>query len=282
MVALLIAGACFGVFYIPITSISALMSYGAQPYDYFYHYRADQDMPDEEAVNALAGEYGLSLKDWGEFDYITLGFGNLADIMEDDGIHWHTEYAPISGEEMAISEETWNRLTGEEVNVLPGTYLCITNTEETSLYINKNARHITNMVTRRQLSTEYAGMLHYDLLSGGGRECRVLDQADYERLAEGLSDDWKGKIVHFNIDGQDSYPFANALFRRLIASAGEDCFTTQNYSRVTAIMAEEQGIQDWQEEETERALMYVNPDEADSIAFRLNWKYKPSAMSSTI
>ena len=275
VVTLLIAGACFGIFYIPVNSVSALMSYDAQPFDYFYHCRADQAMPEKEDINALAGEYGLSLKDWGEYDYITLGFGGYRDVMEEDGEHWHTEYAPICGEEMAISEEAWNRLTGEEIDVLPGTYLCITDREETSRYVNTSARHITNMVTRIQLPTECAGLLHYDLL-GGDRQCRVLDQGDYEQLSAGLTDDWKGTFTAFNVDGEDSYPFANAFFRRLIASNGEDCFTSKEYSRVTSILAKEEGIDDWQEWESERSLMYVNPNEADSMAFRLNWKYKPS------
>lgn len=275
VVTLLIAGACFGIFYIPVTSVGAMMGYDAQPFDYFYHCRADQAMPEKEDINALAGEYGLSLKDWGEYDYITLGFGGYRDVMEEDGEHWHTEYAPISGEEIAISEEAWNRLTGEEIDVLPGTYLCITNREETSLYVNTSARHLTNMVTRTQLSTQCAGLLHYDLL-GGDRQCRVLDQGDYEKLSEGLTDDWKGTLTAFNVEGTDSYPFANALFRRLIASNGEDCFTSKEYCRVTSILAKEEGKEDWQERESERSLMYVDPKEADSIVFRQNWKYKPS------
>lgn len=272
VVALLVAGACFGIFYIPITSISPMMAYAAQPYDYFYHYRADQTMPGEDAVRALAGEYGLSLKDWGEFEYISLGFGKMADVMEEDDKHWTVQYLPIVSEERAISENTWNALTGENTDVLPGTYLYITNTEETSFSVSTSSKHATNMVTRRQLATEYAGLLHYDLLTDA-RGCRVLDQTDYEQLSEGLTDDWKGRYVHFNVDGKDSYPFANALFHLIVSSFEEDCFINTFYSRVTSIMAKENNTKDWQEEEPE--LMRVNPDETDSIAFRQGWEYQP-------
>ena len=272
VVALLIAGSCFGIFYIPMTAIGAMMTYAAQPYDYFYHYRADQTMPDKAAVEELAGEYGLSLKDWAEFEYISLAFGGMTDVMQEDGKHWSTEYDPILSEDRVISEETWNRLTNDTTDVLPGTYLCITNTEETSLSVSSSARHITNMVTRKQIATEYAGLLHYDLLTDS-RGYRVLDQTDYEQLSEGLTDDWKGMFVHFNIDGKDSYPFAEALFRLIVSSSGEDCFITAYYNRVTSIMAEEKGIPDWQESEPD--MMRLDPAKTDSIAFRLTWEYQP-------
>lgn len=272
VVALLIAGSCFGIFYIPMTAIGAMMTYAAQPYDYFYHYRADQTMPDKAAVEELAEEYGLSLKDWDEFEYISLAFGGMADVMHEDGKHWSTEYDPILSEDRVISEETWNRLTNDTIDVLPGTYLCITNTEETSLSVSSSARHVTNMVTRKQIATEYAGLLHYDLLTDS-RGYRVLDQTDYEQLSEGLTDDWKGTFVHFNIDGKDSYPFAEALFRLIVSSSGEDCFITAYYNRVTTIMAEEKGIPDWQESEPD--MMRLDPAKTDSIAFRLTWEYQP-------
>lgn len=272
VVALLIAGSCFGIFYIPMTAIGAMMTYAAQPYDYFYHYRADQTMPDKAAVEELAEEYGLSLKDWAEFEYISLAFGGMADVMQEDGKHWSTEYDPILSEDRVISEETWNRLTNDTTDVLPGTYLCITNTEETNLSVSSSARHITNMVTRKQIATEYAGLLHYDLLTDS-RGYRVLDQTDYEQLSEGLTDDWKGMFVHFNIDGKDSYPFAEALFRLIVSSSGEDCFITAYYNRVTSIMAEEKGIPDWQESEPD--MMRLDPAKTDSIAFRLTWEYQP-------
>lgn len=272
VVALLIAGSCFGIFYIPMTAIGAMMTYAAQPYDYFYHYRADQTMPDKAAVEELAEEYGLSLKDWDEFEYISLAFGGMADVMQEDGKHWSTEYDPILSEDRVISEETWNRLTNDTIDVLPGTYLCITNTEETSLSVSSSARHVTNMVTRKQIATEYAGLLHYDLLTDS-RGYRVLDQTDYEQLSEGLTDDWKGTFVHFNIDGKDSYPFAEALFRLIVSSSGEDCFITAYYNRVTTIMAEEKGIPDWQESEPD--MMRLDPAKTDSIAFRLTWEYQP-------
>ena len=271
VVTLLIASACFGIFYIPIMSIGTIMGYHAQPYDYFYHYRADQTLPDRESIETLAAEYGLSLKDWGEFDYITLAFGALSSIMEEDGKHWHDEYVPICTEKRVISEDTWNTLTGENIDVLPGTYLCITNQEETALSIISSAKHITNMVTRTQISTQYAGLLHYDLMTDMRGYC-VVDNTDYALLSEGLTDDWKGRIVSFNVDGKDNYSFADALFHHMVSCFDENCFTSVYHNRITTIMAEEQGIADWQASEP---IMRTDPAEADSLTFRQNWEYIP-------
>lgn len=271
IVALLIAGACFGIFYIPIVAVSGLLGYENQPYDYFFHYRADQDIPGEEEIRALADEYGLSLKDYAGCEYITLGIGSRSNVEEEDGRHFHVEYVPISGEAKILSEDAYHILTGELVDVLPGTYMNITNNEETSLFVNESAEHLTNMVTGQQLETKFSGYLHYDLLTDN-IGYYVLDNADYEKIAEGLTDEWRGKIVGFNVDGKDSYEFANDFFHRFVASFDESCAVSY-YDRVQKIMADEKGEIYWMDEMGEGKL---DLRDADTSEFRLMWAYCPS------
>lgn len=130
VVTLLIAGGCFAVFYLPTNGISAVLRYASLPYDYFYKYQADQDVPDRTKIEALGREYGLSLKDWNECDYVTVGMGGMTEIYEEDGMRYHVEYVPMLQEAMVLSEDAYRMITGQEVDVKPGTYRCVNDQEE--------------------------------------------------------------------------------------------------------------------------------------------------------
>lgn len=277
VVTLLIAGSCFGIFYIPVTAVHSMMEYAAQPCGYFYCYRADQSLPGEESVRALAQKHGLQLKDWDEYEYITLGYGGISSVMEDDGRHFHDEYMPVLNECRTLSEDTWRAMTGENTNLRPAAYLCVTNKEKTSLAIMTHAQHITNMVSRDQISTAYAGLAFSDFPSLTKEPgCCILNQKDYDRLAEGLTDDWKGKIVRFNVDGKDSYAFANEFYHILVDSMNDDCMVSRFYDRINKIVTNEKGEEWWGDDASGAAsILYVDPNQADSIAFRSGWMYHP-------
>ncbi len=271
IITLLIAGACFAIFYVPTAASSALLSYIRQPFDYFFHYPIDQNVDDEKEIRAFAGRYGLRIKDWAKAEYITLGIGGRTQIMEDER-HFHIEYLPIAEEAKILSEESYAKITGETVEVSPGTYMCITNADETNIWTNESAEHLTNMTTRIQLTTKFAGYLHYDLMADE-IAYYVVDNADYEKLAEGLSDEWRGEIVGFNIDGKDSYEFSNDFFHHFVDSFDESCAYLSYYDRVAKIVANENGEEYFMDAYGEGRLSY---EDVDSSAFRLSWKYRPS------
>ncbi len=270
VVTVLIAGGCFAIFYLPGNGIPAIVRYARQPYDYFYNYRADQDIPGREEIEALGEEYELTFKDWEECDYIVLGMGG--DGMIEEGRRYHVEYIPLLGEEKILSEDAYCALTGQEIDVKPGTYMNLTNEEETSLYTNKTAKEFTNMVTREQLFTEFAGYAHYDLLTGEVG-CSVLDNDDYARISESLTDEWRGRMVRFNVDGEDSYSFANAFYRLFVSSFDESCEYASFYDRVQKIRENEAGQVYWGDTDSMSKVSY---EQSDSFVFRQWWAYQPS------
>lgn len=271
VITLLIAGACFGIFYLPASAVSALVRYANQAYDYFYHYRADQNVPDREAVEALGNKYQLTLKDWGECEYITLGMGERTIVEEEGSSHYDIEYVPMAGEEKVLSEDAYRMLTGQEADVEPGTYMNIIDMDETSLYVNNSAREFTNMVTRKQLDTEFAGYLYHDLLCDQ-IGCSVLSNEDYALISEGLTDDWKGRFVQFNIDGKDDYQFANAFYNLFVYSFDKSCELPNYYDRVQKIRDNEAGEVYWGDTEDMSAVSY---EHKDSFQFRVFWAYQP-------
>lgn len=271
VVTLLIAGGCFAIFYLPTNAVSALVRYASQPYDYFYQYQADQNVPDREEVETLGKGYGLSFKDWKECGCVTLGIGGTSEIYEEDGLRYHVEYVPMLEEARVLSEDAYRTLTGQAVDVKPGTYMSLTNREETSLYANNSAREITNMVTRKQLATEFAGFLHYDLLAKV-IPCCVLDNEDYAAISEGLTDEWRGRFAAFNVDGEDSYPFANAFYHLFVSSFDESCARPSYYDRVQKIRKNEAGKEYWGDTDDMTTISY---ELSDSFVFRQFWVYQP-------
>lgn len=271
VVTLLIAGGCFAIFYLPTNCVSAMVRYASQPYDYFYKYQADQDVPDRETVEALGREYGLTFKEWNECDYVTLGIGGNTSVFEEDGLHYHTEYVPMVGEAKILSEDAYQTLTGQQADVKPGTYMNLTNQEESFFYTNESAKELTNMTTRKQLATEFAGFLHYDLLTED-IPCCVLDNGDYAAISEGLTDDWRGRFVGFNVDGKDSYPFADAFYHLFVSAFDESCERPRYYDRVQKIRENEAGIEYWGDTDDFTVISY---ELSDAFAFRQNWVYQP-------
>lgn len=272
VVTLLIAGGAFAIFYLPTVGLTSVFLYKSYPYDYFYQYPADQKVPGEETVRELAGKYGLSLKDWSGCEYISLGVDGNVEVA-DEGKRFHIEYHPIQSEARILSEDAYFALTGQKTDVSPGTYLYVTDAQESSVWTDERASNLTNMVTRECLSTEFAGYLHYDLLASA-TGYYVLDNKDYEKMAEGLTDEWRGHIVQFNADGRDSYQFADAFYDLFVSSFDESCEHTYFYDKVKQIVAEERGEtytigEEWQ----------ISYDDTDNINFKHFWAYSPSFRS---
>lgn len=272
VITLLIAGGCFAMFYLPASGTSAILSYRNYPYDYFYQYRADQKVPEEDEIKELAEKYGLTTKDWAGCDYISLAIGGYANV-EEEGNRYHVEYLPVCEEAKILSEDAYSALTGESVDVEPGTYFCVTNQEESNPYANKSAQDLTNMVTKKGISTNFAGYLHYDLLAET-IGYYVIDKEDYHILEEGLTDQWRGRIMQFNVEGEDSYFFAKEFYGRFLASFDESCEYSDFYDRVAKITAEEAGGTYWMDTELGKEFM-LSYDEADSMNFQMRWRYQP-------
>ena len=143
--------------------------------------------------------------------------------------------------------------------------------DETSLYSNNSARELTNIVTRKQLDVEFAGFLHYDLLTDS-QGCSVIKNEDYAMISEGLTDNWMGRMVRFNVDGKDSYRFADELYDLYVDCFDESCEYPIFYDRVQKIRENEAGEVYWEDTDSMTKISY---EQSDSFAFRTWWTYQP-------
>ncbi len=266
----LIAGACFGIFYVPMLSAGSIKDISTRPYDYLYHYRADQNVPGKAEVETMASGYGLSLKDWHDASYITLGMDGMHMIEEGSRIRY--EYRELLHEGKFFSETGFRELTGVSITVEPGTYLAVSDDEERMGYmLAVSSTLLTNMDTRDTLDIGFAGYAHFGMLTDENG-FYVLNDADFAEIAEGISGEWSGRAALFNADGEDDYQFAKELFYELIQSSDESCELPSYYNRVYKIAENEAGRTYWGDT---MAISEIHYDDPDSSEFRRFWTYMP-------
>lgn len=267
----LIAGGCFGIFYIPMLSTASILETSSRDYDYFFFSRADQNVPEQQEIEKIAAEYGLDLEGWQKHDYITLAMDGQKYVEE--GRNFHYEYTPLLSEAKVISEDTYNEISGQNADVLPGTCCGTISTSETdSFWINSGVTQFTNMCTMESFPAEFSGYLSYDLLSGNNYSYYVVDNDDFSRLSRGLSDDWKGQILLFNVDGEDDYDFASELYLTFVRSFDDDCEKINAYDRVVKYTDEQNGDVYWGDTDEMTKISFDRPDSTD---FRMYWAYMP-------
>ena len=274
---LLIGGAYFASFYAPMLSTSAENTYATRPVDYEYHWRADQSLPQRDEVQALADEANVEITSWAQQEAAVLGTDGMRQIETETGFGatYTTEYAEILDGATFFSESAYNALTGQHVDLQPGTCANVLDDEGGSGYLSGgDATHLTNMATGAEMDVTPAEPLWYTMLLG----CYVLDDADYAVLSEGLTDIYREEYVFFNVaDVENSYAFASALFNEIVDRSGPAVEVGDYYDDVAAELAARAGepYEFSPEAAAARGLEAIDYNDRDSSGFRGYWKYMP-------
>ena len=176
---------------------------------------------------------------------------------------------------VGASFASWNALTGQAVDLAPGTCANVLDDEGGSDYLSGgDVTLVTNMVTGASLSVTPAEPLCFTMLLG----CYVLDDADYEILTAGLTDLWRETWVFFNVvDAEASYPFADALFNEIVDRSGDDVLQMDAYDLVSAALAEEAGeVYDYDRAHiAAHGFPVIEREDRDTSEFRNYWLYMP-------
>lgn len=267
----LIAGACFAIFYIPMLGTGQLVSISGWEFDYMYDYRLDQAIPSQTEIEEMAADHDLKLKDWKEIPYITLAQDGETQV-EEENESFHYEYKRLLAETKYVSESAFNQLTGQTLDVLPGTFRLITDEgDNAAMYAKRSDGILTNMDTRQTLSVTYDGLAYFSMLTGIV-PYYVLDDNDYALIAQGLSSEWMGNAHFFNADGEDVYAFADEFFHTFVKSFGPECEYIAYYDRVSKIAANERGEVYWGDTDDMTKISLSQPDSSD---FRIYWAFMP-------
>lgn len=276
---LLIAGAYFAAFYSPMLSSSSAYSFSSRPVDFEYHMRSDQEQIGRQEVETLAQEYGVEITSWVQVEAASLGGDGTVSIERNNGVlgvTYTTEYRKIASGGTFFSESAWNTLTGQRVDLAPGTCANVLDDEGGGDYLSGgDVTIVTNMVTGESLNVVPAQPLRFTMLLG----CYVLDDGDYAAITRGLTDDWKQTYVCFNVaDVQASYPFADALFHEIVSRSGPEAEVFDAWDPVSRqLQIAEKGSYNYDDPEYLKAngLTVIDYDQCDTSDFRNYWLYMP-------
>lgn len=271
----LLAGAYFGMFYIPMLGTGAMLGYAQRPVDYAYHFRNDQDIPQEREVRQMAGEEGVSIIDWVQQPMARLAIDGTRSVEEEGalGTTWRAEYCEILQSDLFLSETAWNRLTGDSLDLPQGAIGSVFDSEGNGQgRMGDSISRVTNPLTGKVLSvTPWRERLKSDMLF----RCRVLDDADYASMTEGLPDTWTETMVFFNVeDCEDTYPFAKRLFYEIVDRSGPEVALLDAYDAVRH-MQEGDDYAYTPENSPAHGLDTIDYAQRDSSSFRLYWMYMP-------
>ncbi len=274
VISVLIAGGVFALFYIPALGSSVFLTAENLEYDYSGAWRIDQQMLTEEEIRKKAETYGILLKDWKEEEYVSLGMGSRVETERNGKLY--LEYREFASEGRFISETAFASITGNSVQVEPGTYCAAADQEEGStLYLVQSADKLTNMTTMEQMKVSFAGYVYCNTLSDRDTKAvYVLDDQDYKGITQGAEEEWRGKMFFFNVEGEDSYAFAKDFFYSCVDCFGPECEIPYYYDRVKKYDAERKGEIYWGDTEAMTPVSYDRPDSTD---FRTYWAYMPKS-----
>ena len=275
VITVLLAGAYFASFYTPMLSAGNTLQVERRPYDYAYHYRADQELPGQGEVEQLAEEYGVTITGWKQQPMAVLAVDGEEHVEKEGpmGATWEAVYREQLHGDTFLSESAYRTLTGQDIQLEPGTVVGVFDDEGSSNGMMGNEISlVTNMVTGAQLEvTPVEPVLCYDLLFG----CRVLDDGDYANITQGLTPQWQEQQVFFNVEDVDgTYDFAKALFNAIVDRSGPEVEVGDYYDLVEKAQAEAAGepyAYDPQFVE-EHGMEPIRYDQRDSSAFRVHWK----------
>ena len=267
----LIAGGCFGIFYLPMLGTGTSMTIEQREYDYSWFWPSDQALPSEEEIQTLAKEHEVQIADWKECPYLSLAVDSNMMIDNDDGsFSW--KYYEIASEGHFLSESDFNKISGQNLSVEPGEYYAVTNKEETSYRIVDNSTRFTNMTTREVLPVSFKGFVHFEQL--GALYVGILDDGDFQKISQGLTPKWHGTMAFFNSEGKDSHPFARAFYEKIVASFDDDSISTGLYDPVEYLMTEGY-TNDYFGTSYRNADERLDRSQLDSADFRMSWNYMP-------
>ena len=274
---LLIAGAYFGSFYTPMIGTGAMIGYDQRPVDYVYNFRADQDIPLEEDVLALAEEYGVTVTDFAAVPMIRLAVDGDNRIEEEGpmGTTWRTEYEEIMYSELFLSASGYEALTGERADVAPGEIRGVVDVEGSKLGFDPVKSLVTNYLTREQLPVTSLEPLRYDSLFAR----YVMNDEDFATLGTGLPEEWRETQVCFNVENcAATYDFAKALFNEIVDRSTIEVAQFDGWDPVVRDRrVAEDGFYFLDRENcAEAGFTVIDYAQRDSSAFRLSWQYMPA------
>lgn len=269
IITVLLAGAYFASFYAPMLTTGSRMSIDNRPYDYMFHYRQDQDMLTEADIRDMADIYNVNITDYTQVQTTNIATDGYEQIEHSNGTY-DLKYQELNREGNFLSESDFTEITGTSIDVPSGKLHAVLAKDGSGSYMIPNdITRLTNPVTGLQMDIAFETYAYDDMLAAN---YYVLDDADYQKITEGSTPEWKEYLTVFNVTDVDaSYAFARNLYEEIVRRFGPECEVADSYDRIIRQRAEENGETYTLDTEDYR----LHYEDLYSSEFKLYWKYMP-------
>ena len=233
-------------------------------------------MPGRKEVLHLAEEMGVTVTRYAQQSGAVLAYDGYADVVSEGplGATYDVVYCEETASDVFLSESAWNILTGDDLDLEPGTAATVYDRNGDSSGAGNSISLVTNHLTGEQLAVTPAEPLRSTSLLG----YRVLDDGDYARITQGLPDEWREVVAVFDVeDEEDTYFFARALFDEIVDRSGPEVALFDGWDPVVRDRyLAEKGYYFLDPAHLEpNGFSPIEYDQRDSSNFRNSWKYMP-------
>lgn len=271
VIALLIMGSLFAMYYVPQKAIDT-NNFDQYESKYGFQYLREASELTQGEVEVLAKDYGLEVQNYREGEMIAVvGDGTERVNVDDDG-NLIEEYKEQLYSYECISAADFEYLTGQSVEVEPGTYYMIMRAGVQEDIFNRfgNMSKLYYADGSDAISMKYMGNVEYMSLvvdNGFDEHGRyILNDQDYELLKAGLPEESRSIQVLFDTpETEQAAAFSKELYRQFALRSSEHMNVINNYNAFEhQVQGSEYGYA--------REAMF----DPDNAAGSTDWRYQPN------
>lgn len=276
VIAFLIAGALFAVFYVPNMVTGLNENIKKNPIDYTFTYNQRVNQISKKEIEQLADKHKVKIKNYIELPSIELIVDGTDSIFNKDRTI-DDVYMKKHSLDMFFNSKDFSKLIGKPITVKNGEYLAVVSKEN----YNRDydfPKFISSPVTEKETPFKYAGNLVFNgsFFQNAGMNAYVLSEDDYNVFTKDLSINNYNNSVLFNVDkSTDTYAFASDLKSETIKRTPKEMGRNTVYDEYVKKRYESTGQKYFVDEEypNGEGSLKLTPD---NNQLYLQWKYYPN------
>lgn len=190
--------------------------------DFSLHYPAPENQIGKEEIYNTASSYGIEVTDFTENEATNLVVSYRAKDFDEETSRYIEVYRDRESTSLFVSESDFEKMSGRELNVEPGTYQTVTITDYAGFFDYEDGlTEVMNPDTGKIYSLTYGGSVESDVLAPFSAPfAYVVCDEEYQIMTEGVQDIYKENVISFNAANvEESYDFAKDLLAQYVERA---------------------------------------------------------------
>lgn len=190
--------------------------------DFSLHYPVAENQIGKEEIYNTASSYGIEVTDFTENAATNLVVSYNAKDFDEETSRYIEVYRDRESASLFVSESDFEKLSGQEIKVEPGTYQTVTTTDYVWFFDYEDGlKEVMNPDTGKAYALTYGGSVESDVLAPFSAPfAYVVCDEEYQIMTEGVQDIYKENVISFNAANvEESYDFAKDLLAQYVERA---------------------------------------------------------------